>query len=82
MSLLIVNTNYQMRITYETNNGYGKTTYYPIKIVDYTNVTNITCLKNVDEENGIITLNINGLNNYSNGYLVIRRSSHYSDFKY
>lgn len=82
MSMLVVNINYQMKITYETNNGYSEIIYYPIKVVDYTNTTNITCLKSIDEENGIVTLNISGLNRYSNGYLVVRRSSHYSNFNH
>lgn len=80
MSMLSINSNYQMRITYETNNGYNETIDYPIKIKNYTAATNITYSKSIDEENGTITLNISGLSKYLTGYLIVRRSSYKSNF--
>lgn len=80
-SMLSVNTNYQMQIIYETNNGYSKTINCSVKTYNYTNTTNLTCSKNIDEDNGIITLNITGLTNLT-GYLIIRRTSYHSNFTY
>ena len=78
-SALSVNTNYQMQIIYETNNGYSETINCSVKTYNYTNTTNLTCSKNIDEDNGIITLNITGLTNLT-GYLIIRRTSYHSNF--
>lgn len=79
-SSLFVNTNYQMRIIYETSNGYNSYIDYPIKIVNYSsNTNNITCSKSVDEENGTITINVTGLSDLT-GYLVVRRASHRTNF--
>jgi len=69
-----------MTITYETNNGYKDEKNYNIQVEGYgdstTTVTSYT--KDIDEDNGNITLNIKS--NYTTGYLTIRRSSHYSNF--
>ena len=81
MSMLSTDVNYQMRIIFETNNGYMETIDYPIKTEAYTSFTNVTCSKTIDDENGIIKLNIGGLANYSTGYLVVRRASHRTNFK-
>lgn len=78
-SNLSIGTNYQMRFIYETNNGYSEIIDYPIKIVAYSNATDITYSKSIDEENGIITLTID-TSNYNTGYLVVRRASHRSNF--
>ena len=80
MSMLTVNTNYQMRFIYETNNGYTATIDYPIKTANYSSSTNITYSKSIDEEEGIITLDLFGLNSYAAGYVVVRRTSHRSNF--
>lgn len=79
LSMLDIGTNYYMRIIYETTYGYSEITDFPITIINYSSTTNVTCTKDIDEEKGIITLNISGLANL-NGYLIIRRSSHYSNF--
>lgn len=79
-SMLSVNTKYQMRIIYKTNNGYTETVDYPIQVNDYTAVTNVAWSKSIDEENGIITLHITGLGRYSTGYLTVRRASHRTNF--
>ena len=81
MSMLSTDVNYQMRIIFETNNGYMEAIDYPIKTEPYTSFTNVTCSKTIDDENGIIKLNIGGLANYSTGYLVVRRASHRTNFK-
>ena len=78
-SALSVNTNYQMQIIYETNNGYSETINCSVKTYNYTNTTNLIYSKNIDEDNGIITLNITELTNLT-GYLVIRRTSYHSNF--
>ena len=81
MSMLSTGKNYQMRIIFKTNNGYTEITDYPLKTEAYASFTNIVCSKSIDEENGSIKLNISRLNNYSTGYLVVRRASHRTDFK-
>lgn len=78
-SNLLIDTNYQIQFTYETNNGYFETIDYPIKIVAYSDTTDVTYSKSIDEENGIITLTID-TSNYNTGYLVVRRASHRSNF--
>ena len=80
LSMLNININYYIQLVYETNNGYNEIIDYPIRIIDYTNSTDIACSKIIDEENGAIILDISELNNYSSGYLVVRRSSHQSNF--
>ena len=81
MPTLSINMDYQIRIIYETNNGYTETIDYPVKIVDYTNeAVKYTYSKSIDEENGIITINVNRLDEYNTGYLVVRRASHRTDF--
>lgn len=82
VSKLTINTNYQMRIIYETNNGYRSTTDYPIKVIDYKDNTEVTCNKYIDEDIGVIGLNILGFEKYENGYIIVRRSSHYSNFQH
>ena len=81
LSMLSINSNYQMRIIYEVNNGYVGTVDYPIEVNDYTETTDVNCSKSLDEENGSITLNITGLTKYSEGYLIVRRASHRTNFK-
>lgn len=78
--MLSINTDYYIQLTYETNNGYNETVDYLITTVDYNDSTNVQCSKNIDDENGIITFNITELDNYSNGYIVVRRASHKSNF--
>jgi hypothetical protein len=79
---LSINTSYYIRVIYETTGGYNEITDFPISISDdYSDATNVICTKEIDEEKGIITLNISGLTNLK-GYLIIRRSSHYSNFKH
>jgi len=80
--MLSIGTNYKIEIAYETNNGYAATVIYPIEVIDYTAVTDVTCSVDNNEDDGIIRIIINNLNNYSDGYLIIRRSSHYSNFKH
>lgn len=82
LSSLSVSTNYQMRVIYETNNGYTDYIDFPIAIINYTATTNVNYTIDIDEEIGQITLNISGLNNYSTGYLVIRRASYKTNFTY
>ena len=79
LSMLTVNMNYYIRVIYETTGGYNEIIDFPISIIDYDSITDVTCIKEIDEENGIVTLNIRDLNNL-NGYLIVRRSSHYSNF--
>ena len=78
-SNLLIDTDYQIQFIYETNNGYSETIDYPIKIIAYSNTTDVTYSKSIDEENGIITLIID-TSNYNTGYLVVRRASHRSNF--
>ena len=80
LSMLSIDTDYYIQLIYETNNGYNNIVDYPIRITDYTDSTNIAYSKTIDEENGIIVINISELENYSEGYLIVRRSSHQSNF--
>ena len=73
-------TQYVLRIDYGTNNGYINYVDYTFMIVDYTAATDVTCTANINEEDGIVTLSISELDKYTTGYLVIRRSSHRSNF--
>ena len=80
-SMLSVNNNYKIQLTYETNNGYTQIIEYPVQVKNYDNTTNIAYEKLIiDEENGIIAFKLNPLN--SSGYLTIRRSSHHSNFSH
>jgi hypothetical protein len=78
--MLTVGNTYYMRVLYETNNGFAANVDYQLSVVNYSASTIITCDKEIDEENGRIILNISGLSRYSTGYLVVRRTSHYSNF--
>ena len=80
LSMLSINSTYKMQIYYETNNGYTGMAEYPIRVIDYTDITDIHCEKEIDEEDGKIILSISNLTAYDTGFLVVRRSSHYSDF--
>lgn len=79
--LVSINNNYQLQFTYETEHGYNQTILYTIAVDSYgNNLTNEEYSIIKDEENGIITLNIVKANHPNNSILIIRRSSHYSDF--
>lgn len=86
-SMLSFDETYYLRINYETTNGYTNKIDYPIKTIQYsTDSVEINCLKFIDEDLGIIKLEITKpkINDLSvtTGYLVIRRSSHRSNFKH
>lgn len=80
---LSTNINYILKVTYETNNGYNHTVDYLININEYSDNDDIPISyeKIIDEEKGAIILTINGLISLD-GYLIIRRSSHRSNFCY
>lgn len=82
-SILETDNNYTMQIIYETNNGYFEINEYPIRIVNYSNNTEFSYALSKDENKGIIILNIIAPveNSPSDGFLIIRRSSHRSNFK-
>lgn len=74
-------TSSYISITYETNNGYTATVDYPVSIStsQYDGETEIEYNETIDEENGQIIFNISELDALT-GYLVVRRTSHYSNF--
>lgn len=81
MSQLIPESNYQMRIIYETSHGYHEEIDYPIRIKDYdSSTTTLRYTLNKDEEKGTINLYMEQSNLYTNSYIIIRRSSYYSNF--
>lgn len=76
--------SYQMLcLEYETNGGYTETVWYTLKTVNYNDSTAnyVNYVIKCDEENGLVKINLIGLDYYDNGYLVIRRSSHKTNFK-
>ena len=82
-SILEANNDYTMQVIYETNNGYFGINEYPIGIVNYSNNTEFSYALSKDENKGVIILNITAPveDAPSDGSLIIRRSSHHSDFK-
>ena len=79
--LTAINNNYQLQLFYETNNGYNGNINYPIAIIDYDDnyITDETYTITIDENYGAIIINISELN-HAAGDLIIRRSSHRSNF--
>jgi hypothetical protein len=86
---------YQMKVTYETIHGYQNTLNYPVKVNDYgEHSTQISYTSTVNEEEGSITLEmhtpknsstgelINEGEGYTDSYVIIRRSSHRSNFSH
>jgi hypothetical protein len=84
--------NYKMKVIYKTIHGYQNSVNYLIKIIKYSNLTKVLYTSIIDEEKGTVTLEmhtptnpstgklINSGNGYTDSYLIIRRSSHYSNF--
>ena len=74
-----------LKLEYETNNGYSYSAWYIFTVGEYEKDTadNTIVEVSLDDDLGKVTLNISGLENYTsaNGYIVVRRSSHKTEFK-
>ena len=70
-------------LEYGTNGGYTEEAWYTLKTVGYNESTAdyVSYTIKCDEENGLVKINLIGLDSYNDGYLIIRRSSHKTNFK-
>ena len=81
-STLKANNSYTMQIIYGTNNGYIEIKEYPIEVADYNDTTKFSYTLLENENTGTIILDITAPeeNPPTDGSLIVRRSSHYSNF--
>lgn len=80
---LTPNTEYTLKIIYETENGYNQTETRSIQIRDYDYEVEIGYNKDelINEEDGFIKLVLK-IDELDPGYLIVRRSSHRSNFQH
>jgi hypothetical protein len=71
---------YFLRLDYETSNNYRQTLNYSFQLKRYDDETNVDYTIKEDNDNGLIKIKINP-KEYTEGYVVVRRSDYYSNFK-